>query len=116
MLRYKYSLHKKPAIDVDAMVAAMKEVMIDKKSQRSVAKAYNINDTKLHRYISELKRKNIDPATASDEKLADFVTTKSSVTGGKTVCYFISINLFLIFCSCFFLGGRFSALNKRKSW
>ncbi|XP_018360824.1 PREDICTED: uncharacterized protein LOC108759735 isoform X2 [Trachymyrmex cornetzi] len=85
MPRYKYGAKKKPAINVDAMVAAMKEVMIDKKSQRSVAKAYNINDTKLHRYISDLKSKNIDPATATNEQLVDFVTTKCNVTGGRTV-------------------------------
>jgi len=74
------------------MVAAIKEVLINKKSQRSVAKAYNINDTKLHRYISELRNKNIDPATATNEQLADFVTTKCNATGGRTVCYFISIH------------------------
>ncbi|XP_018400852.1 PREDICTED: uncharacterized protein LOC108778227 [Cyphomyrmex costatus] len=85
MPRYKYGSKKKPAIDVDAMVAAMKEVMNDKKLQCSVAKAYNINDTKLHRYISDLKSKNIDPATATNEQLTDFVTTKCNVTGGRTV-------------------------------
>lgn len=47
----------------------IKEVMINEKSQFSLGKTYNINETKLHRYISVLKSKNIDPATATNEQL-----------------------------------------------
>lgn len=63
MPRYKYRAKKNKRL-----MSAMKEAMIDKKIDRNiplVKRRYSINDSKkLHRYISELKSKTIDPATA----------------------------------------------------
>lgn len=99
MPRHKYSATGKPAIDINALVAAIKEVTIEKKGLRSVGRAYNIASTNFVRYISKLKMANVDPSTASNKKLVEFISTLSSKTGAKTVCCFILTSFFPKFCS-----------------
>lgn len=65
---YKTAVPNKPAVDINALVAAVKEVTIEKKALRAVGISYNIDKSKLSRYISKLKAENLDPTTASDGK------------------------------------------------
>jgi len=108
MPRHKYqSETSKPAVDINAIVTAIKEVIIEKKSLRSVGQAYKIDKSKLSRYISKLTQAIINPSTVSNEQFVNIVSLLSGQIGGKTVCYFNLIffdillmnSLFLQICS-----------------
>ncbi|XP_033221237.1 uncharacterized protein LOC117175639 [Belonocnema kinseyi] len=86
MPRHKYVIEsRKPTIDAKALVAAVKEILIEKKALRSVARAYNIDKSRLFRYISKLNDSNLDPSTASEEKLIEFLSSLSTTPGGRTI-------------------------------
>ncbi|XP_033228833.1 uncharacterized protein LOC117180445 [Belonocnema kinseyi] len=86
MPRHKYVIEsRKPTIDANALVAAVKEILIEKKALRSVARAYNIDKSRLFRYISKLNDSNLDPSTASEEKLIEFLSSLSTTSGGRTI-------------------------------
>lgn len=84
MPRNLYKTIGKSGTDVDALVAAIKEVMINGKAIRSIATSYKINKSKLSRYISKIKDANLDPSAG--KQLHEFVSSLSVKTGGKTVC------------------------------
>ena len=86
MPRHKYKNGTGKSADINAIVAAIKEVTIEKKSLRSVGQAYDIDKSKLSRYISKLTQAMLDPD--SNEQLVNFVSSLivSGQTDGKTVC------------------------------
>lgn len=88
MPRHKYNSKTSKPADINAIVGAIKEVTIEKKSLRSVGQAYKIDKSKLSRYISKLTQA-LDPSTASNEQLVNFVSSLSGQTGEKTVCCFL---------------------------
>lgn len=58
MPRHKYKESKR-AVDVDGIVVAVKEVMVEKKAIRPVAVAYKIDRITLIRYMSKVRRQRI---------------------------------------------------------
>lgn len=88
MPRHKYSAKEKIDVDIDAIVNAIKELTIGKKSFREVSAAFKIDKSKLSRYIAKLNEDKIDPTTASDAILNEYFSNLCGKTGGKTVCCF----------------------------
>ncbi|XP_031620891.1 uncharacterized protein LOC116339259 isoform X2 [Contarinia nasturtii] len=83
--RYKTEPKQMAKENIDKFLAAIKAIAIQKKSLRAVSKSLNIDKSKLFRYMAKMKEENLDPATASNDKLFDFVTKLSGKTGGKTI-------------------------------
>ncbi|XP_068142279.1 zinc finger protein 577-like [Drosophila tropicalis] len=79
------STTNKSAMDVNRLVSAVKAIVIQNRAMRSVGRDYNIDKSKLSRYISKLNEANLDPSTATDEELAEFLAMISGKTGGKTI-------------------------------
>ena len=75
-------------------MAAINEISIEKKAIRSIARAYKIDKSKLSRYISKLNDANLDPSTASDQKLGEFLSSLSMKSGGKTVRSFMLLTFY----------------------
>lgn len=93
MSRYNYNKSKsKPEIDIDALVAAIKDVMILNEKIRAVGRSYNIDKSRLSRYISQIKEADLDPLTVSNDEFTEFVSSLCGNTRGKTVCSFCFLN------------------------
>lgn len=60
-------------IDFDDILKAIKDVVIERKGLRVTARACNIDNTKLCRYIKRLSYKFEDLSTISDSELLDAI-------------------------------------------
>ena len=67
------------------LVKAIKEIKVEKKLVRAVAKAYSIPKTSLFRYISKLDEQISDIALIDDDELTDKICKLTS-HGSPTVC------------------------------
>lgn len=74
--------------DYDALVKAIKEIMIDKRSIRSVAAAYNIVPASLNRYVTKIRGSGCDVASMSDDVLKSLARNVASYKNTNVVCDF----------------------------
>lgn len=87
MPRHKYvNVPGKPEHEIQDIVDAIKAVQIDNVPKQQAATTFQVDRTRLRRYISKIEQAQLDVATASNKQLYDFVFGLSEKTGGKTVC------------------------------
>lgn len=101
MVFTKYTTKQK-SDDINVLVNAIKEISIQNKAIRTVSRSYNIDKSKLSRYIKKVGESGIDVSTATDESLTQFFTEliADRYTAGKTVSIFF--HLICSFQSFFF--------------
>lgn len=105
MPRHKYAKTScKQQININTLVAAINDISIKKKSIRSVARAYQIDKSKLFRYIAKSKDVNLDLSNASDAKLTGFLSLLNGKSCGKMVR---SLSFFLTFLVSYYLYSDF---------
>lgn len=75
------------------LVAAIKRVLVDKESQRQVAKDFNIPRTNLQRYLDKVKRSIPDVTVATNDDLLQCLNI-STTRGSPSVCL---VKTFLFF-------------------
>lgn len=119
MPSHKYkNVPSKPEHEIEDIVEAIKAIVLEKKKQRTTAKAFQVNRSLLKRYMLKIEEAKFDVSTATDQQLYDFVFELTEKTGGKTVCIFSLIYFFIFFgmlCSLFLCFYRCSPRLKKKS-
>lgn len=71
--------------DTRVLLSAIKEVKLQNKKYCTVAKAYNIPKSSLHRYLKRLDKDVADISQIGDDAFLTILTRCSSFTG-PTVC------------------------------
>lgn len=92
---YKSGKSKKPlsAEEIKNLVGAIRALSIKSGTHRKIAEGFNVEKSKMARYLKKIEEAGLDLTTTSDQKLFDFVSDLSNVSTGKTVF----INLFHIY-------------------
>lgn len=108
--------------DFEALMKAIKQVKVDKKSKQSTAREYNIPRSSLVRYIAKLDATIPDITQVSDVELMKAIKAVASYCTPSLVCGFFKkifrvygiIVIFHIQFQCFSLYFRFSMKRKKK--
>lgn len=73
------SARRDEIISPSVLLAAIKRVLVNKESQRKVAKDFNIPRTNLQRYLDHVKHTILDVAAASDDDFLDALQTSTTM-------------------------------------
>lgn len=97
-------------ITPSVLLAAIKRVLVEKESKKSVSIDFNIPRTSLLRYVGNVQRAFPDITVATDEEIMQVLDT-STTMGPSSVCsYFFAI--FLRYFCIYFIRRIFQIFSK----
>lgn len=92
---------KENVVISESLREAIKDILVDKKSIRSVACHRNIPNSSLQRYLARLKDVTIDPAIFNnDVELEDFLSSALGQFNVNKVCDCYILHDFFFLLSC----------------
>lgn len=97
MPRHKYSnVPSTPDHEIQDIIDAIKAVVIENVPKYQAAKSFQVDRSKLRRYMSKLEEANLNVETATNKQLFDFIYALTEKTGGKMVRILIETIMFLV--------------------
>lgn len=81
----------KTAPNPETLLAAVKEVRVEKKFVKTVADAHSIGRTSFYRILNKVDEAFKDVSKVADEKLLEFIKSINSVGSPGVCCFLLSI-------------------------